>query len=186
MAYDAAVGRGVDEELVKLYVAGCVKSDSAWYVENANLNSNLNTTAEGCGSAGLSRTQQREMEAKAVDRVYERLEEFLGKMDVEHVVTAPCVSEEAWKGYVEGLETFVGPATAQSKDEAGLSAQFEDGLESGPPLGAMMNVPGTGGGEDRFEELHAGGNPKGMASEVQTKINGGKGYANVGCDTVTV
>lgn len=155
MAYDAAIARGMDPALIELYVASCIKLDSAWYVENLN-------AAAGFGISGLSRMEQREMEAKAVDRVYERMEEFLGRMDVEHVITAPCVTEEAWKEYVEGLETFTGPL---DPDES--------------PLDAVINVPGTGGGEekmgDRFEELRVG-----------EKINGRNGYANVGCETVTV
>lgn len=155
MAYDAAIARGIDPALIELYVASCIKLDSAWYVENLD-------AAAGSGISGLSRMEQREMEAKAVDRVYERMEEFLGKMDVEHVITAPCVTEEAWKGYVEGLETFTQPL---DPDES--------------PLDALINVPGTEGGEakmgDRFEELRVG-----------EKISGRNGYANVGCDTVTV
>lgn len=90
MAYDAAVARSVDSVLIDLYVASCVKLDSAWYVEKAM----------------LSRYEQREIENKAVDAVYGRIEEFLAKLEVDAYVTAPIISEKEWSRYVEGMKTF--------------------------------------------------------------------------------
>lgn len=92
MAYDAAIERKVDHVLIDLYVASCVKLDSAWYVENA----------------GLSRYEQHEMENKAVDAVFERMQEFLTKLEVDAYVTAPIVSEMSWSQYVEDMKTFRG------------------------------------------------------------------------------
>lgn len=92
MAYDAAVSRKVDDVLVDLYAASCVKLDSAWYVENV----------------GLSRYEQRERENRAVDAVFERMEEFLSKLEVDAYVTAPIISEKSWSQYVEDMKTFRG------------------------------------------------------------------------------
>lgn len=87
MAYEAAVTANVDPCLIDVYVASCVKLDSAWYVENL----------------GLSRLEQREMEGKAIDAMFPRLEEFLELTEVEPYISAPIVSEEKWNGYISGL-----------------------------------------------------------------------------------
>jgi len=87
MAYDAAVATDVDLPLINLYVASCIKSDAAWYVEKL----------------GISRLKQREMENQAVDAVYARLEQYLAKMDVEPYITAAIVSDESWTAYVNSL-----------------------------------------------------------------------------------
>lgn len=92
MAYDAAIARKVDPVLINLYVASCVKLDSAWYVENKV----------------LSRQEQREMENKAVDAVFERMEEFLEKLQIDAYVNAPIMSAKDWGEYVEGMKTFMG------------------------------------------------------------------------------
>ncbi|KAH9936925.1 acyl-CoA dehydrogenase NM domain-like protein [Amylocystis lapponica] len=90
MAYDAAVAANVDKCLIDLYVASCMKLDQAWYLE----------------ALGYSRAVQRQMEASAVDAVYERLEEFLERMDVEPYITAPIASDEEWEKYVASLTTY--------------------------------------------------------------------------------
>lgn len=90
MAYDATVSHNIDRCLIDLYVSSCIKLDPAWYGENA----------------GLNRFKQRGMENTAVDAVFERLEEYLGRLDVEDYITAPLISEEKWKEYVDSLQTF--------------------------------------------------------------------------------
>ncbi|KAI0259534.1 acyl-CoA dehydrogenase NM domain-like protein [Gloeopeniophorella convolvens] len=97
LAHDAARAAGVDDALVELYVAGCVRNDEAWYVERL----------------GLARVDVRAMEARAAERVMPRLEEHLAAFDVEAYITAPIVSDARWAAYVEGLPTFGG---AQSAD----------------------------------------------------------------------
>jgi acyl-CoA oxidase len=94
MAYDAAVASDVDPALVDLFVASIVKQDSAWYVEKA----------------GISRAQQRQMEAAALAVVFPRLEEFLAQMDVEAYISAPMVSDKAWDDYVQMLPEFAAVA----------------------------------------------------------------------------
>ena len=90
MAYDAAVDANVDQCLIDLFVAACLKKDPAFYVEKA----------------GISRSRQRKMEADAVDVVYERLEEFLEPMDLGPYITAPIISERKWNEYVDGIQAF--------------------------------------------------------------------------------
>lgn len=94
MAYDAAVSAGVDPSLIDLYVASCIKLDASWYVE----------------MLGLSRAQQREMEAIAIDRVFPHIEEFLsGMATLEPYVLAPIVSDERWAAYVSSLQSYASP-----------------------------------------------------------------------------
>ncbi|CCM05800.1 uncharacterized protein FIBRA_08034 [Fibroporia radiculosa] len=94
MAYDAAIEAGVDQDLVELYVASCLKEDPAWYVENAK----------------LSRREQKEMEGRAIDAVFPRLHELLALMDVDPYISAPIVSDDAWEKYKDSLRTFCSPS----------------------------------------------------------------------------
>lgn len=117
MAYEAAIAQNVDSALIDLYVASCIKLDSAWYVDKA----------------ALSRYDQREMENKAVDAVFERMEEFLEKMGVKEYVTAPILSDEAWQQYVDGLKTFGGERDDNLLDDSvavrampSIPAEFEE------------------------------------------------------------
>lgn len=87
MAYEAAVAADVDQCLIDVYVASCIKLDSAWYVEKL----------------GLSRLEQREMEATAIDKMFPRLEEFLALTEVAPYISAPIVSEERWAKYISNL-----------------------------------------------------------------------------------
>lgn len=100
MAYDAAVDAKIDPALVDLYQTSCIKTDSAWYVEKL----------------GLSRFAQREMEIRAIDGVFPRLEEFLGQMNLDPYVTAPIISDEKWQQYVSKLPTFSSPTLTQARD----------------------------------------------------------------------
>ncbi|KAF7970718.1 hypothetical protein HWV62_23206 [Athelia sp. TMB] len=93
MAYDAAVSAGMDAGLLALYEVSCIKADAAWYVENTE----------------ITRVGIREMEARAVEAVFPRLEEFLEALDVEPYITAPIISEEKWSRYVNELQTFSSP-----------------------------------------------------------------------------
>ncbi|THH16516.1 hypothetical protein EW146_g4131 [Bondarzewia mesenterica] len=105
MVYDAAVAANLDACLVDLYVASCVKLDSAWYVEKL----------------GVSRRAQRDMENKAIDAVYPRLEEFLDKLALDPYITAPIFSEDRWERFVNSLPTFP-PSRGFRDDSAAYAA----------------------------------------------------------------
>ncbi|KZT01816.1 acyl-CoA dehydrogenase NM domain-like protein [Laetiporus sulphureus 93-53] len=106
MAYDAAIEMEVDACLVDLYVASCVKADPAWYAEKM----------------GLSRMDQKIMEVTAVEAVYDRLEEFLTRLDVEPYVSAPIVSQDRWTEFVGLLKTFKGEASVNVTKSTTVSA----------------------------------------------------------------
>ncbi|KAI0259533.1 acyl-CoA dehydrogenase NM domain-like protein [Gloeopeniophorella convolvens] len=92
-AYDAARAAGVDACLVDMYAASCARSDESWYVEHL----------------GMTRAELRAMQARAVDALLPRLDEFLARMDIEDYVTAPIISVEKWDTFVKTLPIFPGP-----------------------------------------------------------------------------
>jgi len=90
MSYDAARTAGVDGPLLDLFEVASVLQDEAWYVEHLR----------------VTRAELREREARALEAVFPRLEEYLGRMDVAPYVVAPIVSDEKWKNFVGTLQTF--------------------------------------------------------------------------------
>ncbi|KAH9970095.1 acyl-CoA dehydrogenase NM domain-like protein [Lactifluus volemus] len=72
------------------YDAARAAQDEAWYVERL----------------GMTRTELREREARAIDAVFPHLEEYLTRMNVAAYIVAPIVSDEKWKQFVSGLQTF--------------------------------------------------------------------------------
>lgn len=90
IAYDAAVNLGVEQCLIDLYVAGCIKLDAAWYAEYAD----------------LSQRTQLEMESAAVEAVLPKMWDLIKGMGVEDYVTAPITSQDTWDQLVASLETF--------------------------------------------------------------------------------
>ncbi|KAJ7485061.1 acyl-CoA dehydrogenase NM domain-like protein [Mycena galericulata] len=92
LAVDAAIERGIEPLIIDLYVASVIKHDSAWYAEHTN----------------LSRSRQRDMERDSVEALYPKLQQLLDKLEVTSYVTAPIVSDERWRSYVQELPTFDG------------------------------------------------------------------------------
>ncbi|OQD65072.1 hypothetical protein PENPOL_c006G10071 [Penicillium polonicum] len=96
MAYEAAVDKGVDSDLLALYEAGVVKTDSSWYVEDL----------------GLSRADQFEMECNAADAVVPRLGELLdGLGTMEPYITAPILTKKRWETFLADRERIEGDAS---------------------------------------------------------------------------
>ncbi|OQE13097.1 hypothetical protein PENFLA_c054G09892 [Penicillium flavigenum] len=109
MAYEAAVDMGVDPDLLALYEAGVVKTDSSWYVENL----------------GLSRADQFEMESKAADALVPRVGELLNRLGtMEPYIRAPILSAERWETFVAGCETIEGDASFDIVDREDMRAKL--------------------------------------------------------------
>ncbi|KAH8692187.1 hypothetical protein BGW36DRAFT_42969 [Talaromyces proteolyticus] len=85
MAYEAAAEAGVDPDLLALYEAGAMRSDSSWYVENL----------------GLKRATQLEMERKALDEVFPKLDKLLDQLDIEPYCSAPMLSQSRWEALIK-------------------------------------------------------------------------------------
>lgn len=94
MAYEAAMKAKVDPDLIALFVAGVVKHDPSWYVENLS----------------LRRRDQQEMEDSAVLATLPRLEELLEATGARPYCVAPIVSDETWASFVENLPHYDGHA----------------------------------------------------------------------------
>jgi acyl-CoA oxidase len=93
IAYDAAVGMGVEKCLIDLYVVSCIKTDPGWYVEHA----------------GLTQNTQIDMESAAVDAVFPRMDDLVAGMGVQAYAAAPITTQSRWDQFVCSLETFGGP-----------------------------------------------------------------------------
>ncbi|KIJ37809.1 hypothetical protein M422DRAFT_259672 [Sphaerobolus stellatus SS14] len=103
MAYDAAVITNVDQCIIDIYVASCVKADASWYVENTD----------------LTRQRQRELEAEAVDAVFPHLQSYLTRLDIDPYITAPIVSEGKWNEFINELEPYIPTKTILSSTHQG-------------------------------------------------------------------
>ncbi|KAF8962441.1 acyl-CoA dehydrogenase NM domain-like protein [Flammula alnicola] len=97
VAYDAAVEDGVDKRILDVFVASIVKEDRAWY----------------CEVGGISRAKQMDLERSALKALLPCLDELLLGLDVESYCSAPIISDEKWKRYVESLPTFTRDGVSQ-------------------------------------------------------------------------
>ena len=97
MAYEAALNAGVDKDLLALYEAGALKSDSVWYSENL----------------GIKTAEQNRKECHALDAVLPRLDEHLESLGMEPYCTAPMLSSDRWQGLLNAVPTYTGNAEAR-------------------------------------------------------------------------
>jgi len=123
IAYDAARASRVDGPLLDLFEIVSVSQDEAWYIERL----------------GFTRAELREREARALEAVFPRLEEYLARMDVAPYVVAPIVSDERWKQFVGTLQTF-GETTSSAWDAEVVGA-FLYGDDSSTAQPALQMSP---------------------------------------------
>ena len=123
IAYDAARASQVDGPLLDLFEIVSVLEDEAWYVE----------------CLGITRAELREREARAIEAVFPRLEEYLARMDVAPYVVAPIVSDERWNQFVGTLQTF--GETASSVWDAEVVGAFLYGDDSSAAQPALQMLP---------------------------------------------
>ncbi|PPQ88194.1 hypothetical protein CVT25_005159 [Psilocybe cyanescens] len=94
LAYSAAVKSGLPKPILDVYESAIIRQDPAWYSEQGS----------------LTRMEQRVREDAAISSFMVHLDDFLDQLDVENYVSAPIVSDHAWKSYLEGLTTYSGNA----------------------------------------------------------------------------
>lgn len=94
LAYTAAIRANLPQPILDIYECSVIRQDPAWYSENA----------------GISRLNQRVREDKAISSMIPQLDTYLVALDVEKYVSAPIVSDAAWKEYLAELPVFVGDA----------------------------------------------------------------------------
>lgn len=114
MAYDAAVERGINHDVLALYEAGVVKHDASWYVEYA----------------GLGRAAMNDMEDRAMVKLLPRLGEMLDATGAEPYCIAPIVTDAAHDAFYASLPLYKGNAlmplipTVTADDGAQLKAML--------------------------------------------------------------
>ncbi|KAF4610262.1 hypothetical protein D9613_010657 [Agrocybe pediades] len=94
LAYTAAVEAGLPQPILDVYECAIIRQDPAWYSEQAS----------------ITRMEQRLREDAAVSAFMPHLDEYLDGLGIENYVSAPIVSDESWKGYLEHLPVFSGNA----------------------------------------------------------------------------
>ncbi|KIK96164.1 hypothetical protein PAXRUDRAFT_32549 [Paxillus rubicundulus Ve08.2h10] len=94
MAYSAGLRSGLPRPILDIYECAVIRRDPAWYSENA----------------GLTRIIQRVREDKAVTSVIPHLDTYLDDLHIEEYVSAPIVSDGAWKEYYSAMPVFTGNA----------------------------------------------------------------------------
>ena len=92
LAYAEAARAGVPQSILDVYQCAAVRQDAAWYSE------------EGY----LSRMQQRMQDDKALTAFLPGLSMYLDQLSIEKYVTAPIVSDAAWKAYLPDLPSYDG------------------------------------------------------------------------------
>lgn len=97
MAVEAAQEANIDPRVIKLYEAGVMKEDPAWFAEKG----------------GLCRDLQREMEAQAADDLLPDLKDIMQQSGMQPYCNAPMTSKVLWDEFVAGLETFEGNAPSR-------------------------------------------------------------------------
>ncbi|KAG1725878.1 acyl-CoA oxidase [Suillus paluster] len=94
LAYSAGLKSGLPKPILDVYECAVIRRDPAWYSENA----------------GLTRILQRIREDEAVTSTLPDLDTYLNDLAIENYVSAPIVSDEAWKEYYEAMPVFTGNA----------------------------------------------------------------------------
>jgi len=122
IAYDAARASQVDGPLLDLFEIVSVLQDEAWYVERL----------------GVTRAELREREARALEAVFPRLEEYLARMDVAPYVLAPIVSDERWNQFIGTLQTFGGTTGSTAWDAEVVGAFLYGDDSSARPAVQML------------------------------------------------
>ncbi|KAH7915579.1 acyl-CoA oxidase [Hygrophoropsis aurantiaca] len=96
LAYSAALKSGLPKPLLDIYECAVIRRDPAWYSEQA----------------GLTRIRQRMREDDAVSSMIPHLDAYLDALHIENYVSAPIVSDEAWKEYHASMPVYTGNAIA--------------------------------------------------------------------------
>ena len=97
LAYSAAMKADLPKPILDVYESAVVRQDSAWYSEEAK----------------ISRMEQRIREDAAVSSFMPHLDTFLAQLDIENYVSAPIVTDNAWKDYLAALKVYTGNAIPQ-------------------------------------------------------------------------
>jgi len=93
-AYSAALKAGLPQYVLDLFECSVMHLDPAWYSE----------------CAGINRLDQRLREDAAVSSMIPHLSTLLSDINIEQYVTAPIITDEQWKNYLNQLPVSTGNA----------------------------------------------------------------------------
>ena len=94
MAYSAGLQKGLPTPILDIYECAVIRRDPAWYTEKG----------------GLTRYDQCVREDRAVTSAMPHLARYLDDLNIEPYVSAPIVSDAAWKTYYSSMSAFKGNA----------------------------------------------------------------------------
>lgn len=94
LAYSAALKANLPQPILDVYECAVVRQDPAWYSEQA----------------GLSQMKQRLREDAAISSMLPQLASYISFLNIEKYVSAPIVSDAAWKAYLDDLPVHSGTA----------------------------------------------------------------------------
>jgi hypothetical protein len=94
LAYSAALKANLPQPILDVYECAIIRQDPAWYSEEA----------------GLSRMKQRVREDAAISSMVPQLASYVSQLNIEKYISAPIVSDAAWKEYLESLPVHSGTA----------------------------------------------------------------------------
>ncbi|KAF8347532.1 acyl-CoA oxidase [Amanita rubescens] len=92
LAYSNGLKAGLPQPILDVYECAVIRQDPAWYSEQA----------------GITRIDQRLREDVAISSMLPDLPTYLSELHIENYVTAPIVSDDAWKAYLEELPVYTG------------------------------------------------------------------------------
>ena len=114
MAYSVGLQKGLPQPILDLYACAAIRCDPAWYLE------------EG----GLTRHGQRIREDDAITRAMPHLAGYLDDLRIEAYVSAPIVSDAAWKAYYNSLSVFRGNAQPPTFEQDAAPSVFTGRVEA--------------------------------------------------------
>lgn len=110
MGYEAARQAGLPEDILSLYEASVMDLDISWYIENQH----------------TTRARHAEMESAALDSLLSRLDTLLEDTGAAEYVSAPMVSKEKWKTFVEPLPVYSGNASFDLETAADVKVETKE------------------------------------------------------------
>lgn len=92
LAYSNGLKAGLPQPILDVYECAVMRQDPSWYTEQA----------------GITRIDQRLREDVAISSMLPDLPAYLSELDIDSYVTAPIISDDAWKTYLTKLPVYAG------------------------------------------------------------------------------
>ncbi|KUJ13020.1 putative acyl-CoA oxidase [Mollisia scopiformis] len=104
MAYEAAVADNIDKDILDLYEVSAMMRDLSWFTENL----------------GMTREEVKRRESETYGKVLGKFGACLRGLGVEEYCTAPIMTEQGSKAFIDGLKVF----GSEERDEGTVKAKL--------------------------------------------------------------